>query len=290
MKGAKRTAIVTASYDKDFDRCALLCETIDRYTSGFDKHYLLVAHRDVALFKQLEGPRRIVVDERDLLPRWLVPVPDPKTFGRRRLWVSPYFKPIYGWHVQQMRRIAIAEYVDDVDGFLFIDSDVAIIRDFPASRLWKGDDLRLLRYDQAMLSPPTPSHPVWADNAARILGLSGHDQHDYIATLVAWRRDAVLSMCRYIEDYNQKSWIKVLGQYRDYSECIIYGQYVDQILKGQGHFHVQQGLCHVYWFGPAPDQAKFDAFMRDMKPEQVAIGLQSFMGMDSAEVRRIAKI
>ncbi len=66
MTGEKRTAIVTASYDKDFDRCALLCETIDRYTSGFDKHYLLVAHRDVAVRVEKTPachPDESVVDE-----------------------------------------------------------------------------------------------------------------------------------------------------------------------------------------------------------------------------------
>src|SRR5690606_13652521 len=30
-----RTAIVTASWDQDFERCRLLCETVDKYVSGF---------------------------------------------------------------------------------------------------------------------------------------------------------------------------------------------------------------------------------------------------------------
>ncbi|MBB6260552.1 hypothetical protein FHS77_001086 [Paenochrobactrum gallinarii] len=283
---AKRMALVTASYDKDFDRCRLLCETLDRYVTGFETHYILVAHRDVALFKQLASPNRIIVDERDLLPRWLWSMPDPKTWGKRQIWVSPFTKPLYGWHVQQLRRIAIAEHVD-VDGFLFCDSDVAFLREFSADQLWQGDDIRLLRYDQAMLNPPTPPHRNWSDNAARIMGIKEHGQHDYIANVVSWRRDAVLAMCRHIEEQNGRSWVKVLGQARDYSECILYGQYVDEIEKGRGHFHVDWSICHVYWFGPAPDQAKFDAFMRDMRPDQVAIGLQSFMNMDSSTVKRI---
>ena len=70
-------ALVTASYAPDFERCRLLCETIDRHVTGFGRHYILVESRDVALFRQLENARRIVVDERDLLPSWLRPFDDP---------------------------------------------------------------------------------------------------------------------------------------------------------------------------------------------------------------------
>jgi hypothetical protein len=49
----RATAIVTASYAPDFERCRLLCETMDRFVSGFSKHYLLVEHGDVATFRAL---------------------------------------------------------------------------------------------------------------------------------------------------------------------------------------------------------------------------------------------
>ena len=65
---AGTAAIVTASYAPDFERCRLLCETIDRHVTGVPRHYILVEQRDVALFRQLETGNRTVVDERDLLP------------------------------------------------------------------------------------------------------------------------------------------------------------------------------------------------------------------------------
>ncbi|MGH6858635.1 MAG: DUF6492 family protein, partial [Phyllobacterium sp.] len=108
-----RTALVTASYAPDFERCRLLCETIDRFVRGYTTHYILVEHRDIALFKQLERPNRIIVDENDLLPRWIRPFPDPGTFGRRRVWLSPRTLPLRGWHAQQLRRIAIARHADE---------------------------------------------------------------------------------------------------------------------------------------------------------------------------------
>ncbi|TGR93421.1 hypothetical protein EN852_038880, partial [Mesorhizobium sp. M2E.F.Ca.ET.209.01.1.1] len=54
---APLAAIVTASYAPDFERCRLLCETIDRHVAGMAHHYILTEHRDVALFRQLESGR-----------------------------------------------------------------------------------------------------------------------------------------------------------------------------------------------------------------------------------------
>ena len=128
-----KTALVTASYAPDFERCRLLCETIDRFVAGYTKHYILVEHRDVALFKQLESSRRVVIDENDLLPRWIRPFPDPSNFGHRRIWLSPRTMPLRGWHVQQFRRIAIAAHTDE-DAFFYIDSDVAFLKPSIAPR------------------------------------------------------------------------------------------------------------------------------------------------------------
>ena len=50
-------ALVTASYAPDFERCRLLCETVDQYVTGFSHHYILVEHNDVAQFRALESAR-----------------------------------------------------------------------------------------------------------------------------------------------------------------------------------------------------------------------------------------
>ncbi|MGU3574471.1 DUF6492 family protein [Brucellaceae bacterium C25G] len=284
---AKRTALVTPSYDKDFDRCRLMCETMDRHVSGFEAHYLLVSHRDVALFKQLETSHRTVIDERELLPKWLWTMPDPLTMGRRQVWLSPFMKPLYGWHIQQMRRLAIASLID-VDGFFAVDSDVVFVREFSADQLWHGDDMRLYRLEGALQPPPTPEHQIWSDNAAKMLHIHTHGYHDYITTCVTWRRDMMLDMLHYLEEKNGTSWIKLFGRARDFSECITYGQYVDELHHGKRHYHADWSLCHIYWDGPVPDQKALDAFMSEMRADQVAVGLQSFINIDIGTVRRIA--
>ncbi|GAB1580938.1 DUF6492 family protein [Phyllobacterium phragmitis] len=283
-----KTAIATASYAGDFERCRLLCETLDAHVTGFTRHYLLVESEDVGLFRQLENAHRVVVDERDLLPAWLRVWPDPFSRGRRRIWFSPHILPLRGWHVQQMRRIALASHIDD-DAIFYADSDVAFLRPFDVATLWRGRDLRLLRHDDALLQPVPGDQLIWSANAGALLGIdpARKSPHDYIGTLIAWRRDALLSMCKRIEVLHHAHWVEVMGRVRRFSECMIYGRYADEILGGRGHFHDGVDLCRVYWFAPAPTDEQFRAFVAEMKPEQVAIGMQSFIGVDTDHIRKL---
>ena len=129
---AKSCAIVTASYLPDIDRCRLLCDTVDANVTGHGHHYILVASHDLAAFRELEGPRRTVVDERDLLPQWLYSFPDPLSRFRKRIWLSPRTMPLRGWHVQQLRRIAVARHVAPeivhqvAEVVLFLEADRAV--------------------------------------------------------------------------------------------------------------------------------------------------------------------
>ncbi|APX68142.1 hypothetical protein BKD03_01285 [Brucella sp. 09RB8471] len=290
-KRTVNTALVTASWDQDFDRCKLLCETVDKYTTGFTKHYILVESKDVALFRQLESSRRIIIDERDLLPSWLHAFWDPTHLWRRRIWLSLKTKPLRGWHVQQLRRIALAGIVEE-DAFFYTDSDVVFLRPFDCNRLWRKDRLRLFIRPGEIATSKIPDHEIWAANTDKLLGVTGTEnaENDYIGTLIAWRRDSILGMCAHIEQQAGVHWVKALGDIRRFSECILYGRYVDDILKGAGHFHDTGDLCRVYWFSPPPTEDEFRAFIAGLEPHQVAIGMQSFIGLSVDDIRRVINI
>ena len=68
---------------------------------------------------------------------------------------------------------------------------------------------------------------------------------------------------------------------------MVYGRYVDEVLEGAGHFHGSEEFCHVHWFGEALSDAEFCAFVADMAPGQVAVGVQSFLGVDPDRIRRL---
>lgn len=281
-------ALVTPSYAGDLERCRLLCESIDRFVSGAEKHYLLVAGCDVSLFREFEGPNRVVVDERDLLPSWLHSMRDPTSLFRRRIWFSTRTAPLRGWHVQQLRRIAIAERAAEA-ALVYCDSDVVFLKPFDLSSFWQKGRLRLYRRDGKLPVGQGSGHDAWTANAAQVLGLPSEavNKHDYISTVIAWRRDSVLSMIRHIETVHGRHWVEAIAARRQFSECILYGRYVDEVLKGRGHFHDPTQFCRVYWDGPSLSEAGLRKLVAAMEPAQVAIGIQSFTGTDLGAVRKL---
>jgi len=285
---ANSAAIVTASYGPDLERCRLLSDTIDQHVTGHAHHYILVAAHDVAAFRSLEGPRRSIIDERELLPSWLHCLPDPLSGMRKRIWLSLRTMPLRGWHVQQLRRIAIAAHVAQ-DALIYVDSDVAFLRPFDCATLWRGENLRLFRRENGLDRSGLDEQRVWSRNAGATLGLpyGAVSRHDYIATLIAWRRDAVLAMTRHIEQAHGRHWVAAIGSNRHFSECMLYGRYADEVLGGEGHFHDAHELCRVYWTGPALSDTTFREFVAEMQTDQVAIGMQSFIGTDVARIRRL---
>lgn len=276
-------AIITASYAPDFERCRLLCETVDRHVSGFSRHLILVEDRDVPLFRALETPRRQIVSERDLLPNWLRPFDDPFSLGRRRIWLSLRTPPLRGWHVQQLRRIAVADHVSE-DLLVFCDSDVAFTRPFDCTTFAQEGRARLYRSADPL---PPGLHQKWSAQAGRALGLTQPSTRDYIATLIAWRTDATRAMRAHIEQVSGRHWIPTITRTRQFSECLLYGRFAEDVLGGQGHIPDPHPLCRIHWTGQAPTDEGFRQFLAEMDPHHVAVGIQSFMGMEPNRIRRL---
>lgn len=285
---ARSNAIVTASYAPDFERCRLLCETLDRQVSGFARHYILVEGRDVPLFRVLESARRVVVDERDLLPSWLRPFDDPLSGMKRRVWLSWRTPPLRGWHVQQLRRIAIAAHAGE-DALVFCDSDVAFLRPFDCAVFWRDGRLRLFRRDDALAGAAEGDHRIWSRNAGAVLGIASPavSPHDYISTVIAWKRASVVAMCERIEAVSGRHWAAAVAARRKFSECMIYGRFADEVLGGEGHFPSPVEFCRVHWTGRPMSDEEFRSFVAAMGDEQVAIGMQSFIGTDIGRIRQL---
>ncbi len=285
----KTAAFMTASYAGDFDRCRLLCESMDRFVTGHSGHTILVEDADVAQFRALEGPGRTIVSERDLLPDWLHTAgPSPLT-RNRRLWWSTRTWPMRGWHVQQLRRIAFAAQAE-ADALVSCDSDMVFVRPYDVGTLWRGDDLRLYRLPEGIdtaLHETGEKHWQWMINAAALFGTlkATLPTDDYIQTLVSWSSAQTAAMCAAIEDRSGRSWVEAIGRNRTFSECQIYGTWIDQVQGGAGHWHDPRALCRTYWNGDAMGSDELHAFVAGLAPYQVAVGLQSFTGTDGDLIR-----
>ncbi|MDD9909295.1 MAG: DUF6492 family protein [Ahrensia sp.] len=277
-------ALITPSYAQDFERCRLLCDSIDHFVQPRGQHFILVDNDDFDQFRVLQSSSRTVVNERDLLPQWLRDFKPPLGANARKLWVSTKTMPMRGWHVQQLRRIAIAAHCD-ADALLYCDSDMAFVRPFSLADLWQGGDLRLYRNPFGVsgeLARPGADHRKWTLQAARLNGLStpGFPAHDYINNLVSWRRQHVLDMCAAIEERTGKHWVAAIASSRTFSECQVYGAYAEGVRSMEGHWAASFGLCRTYWQGDALDASALLAFLRDMDEREVAIGVQSFTHTD----------
>ncbi len=171
---------------------------------------------------------------------------------------------------------------------VYCDSDVAFIKPFDC-RVFRRDGLvRLFRRDEG-IAEALSDQKIWSENAGTALGIAPmlRSPHDYIATLIAWRRETVQAMCRRIEEVHSKHWVEAVASTRKFSECIMYGRFVDEIIGGAGHFHGSEEFCHVQWFGKPHSDDEISAFIAETKPEQVAIGMQSFIGTDVSSIRRL---
>lgn len=288
-------ALATPSYRGDVDRCRLLCASIDRFVSGQAMHYLLVEDRDVPLFRDLEGPKRRILPESQLLPPWLKSWPDPSSLGRRRVWtgmraLARGLPPLRGWHAQQLRKFAVAKAASE-DIILFADSDMLFVRPFDVAGLERDGAVRLYRKPDA-ITADMARHRPWCENAAALLGLgtASWPGPDYINNMVSWRREHVLGLLAHVERLSGRDWVSAIARDRQFSEYLLYGYYVERVLglETAGHWPDARELCKVYWF--PEDVTGFDllkSFEEVLEPWQVAIGVQSFIGQPLDQVRAL---
>jgi hypothetical protein len=283
MSALPALAIVTPSYAADLARCKLLCESLDAMADGPFRHYLLVADHDLQLFSPLAGPRRTVVPDAELLPRWMRSIRRPFDKLGRHVWVSTdirkQIRPLSGWHVQQLRKLAAARLVDE-DVMVMADSDSVFIRPFGASSFVRDDAVRFYRKPAAItgIAPENQTHSQWTRLAASVLGLPepAFPADDFINNLVSWRKDHALAASARIAEVGGAPVELVLGRAATFSEYQIYGAYVRGMTGMAGHFASGDALSHTYWDGGAMDQRGLDRFMAELSPHQIALCVQSF--------------
>lgn len=283
-------SLVTPSYFRDFESCRLLCDSIDAFVTGYDRHYLLVADSDLELFSQLGNEKRLVLPDSVLLPGTLHTLPGfLKWKGRQYYWAPGIGLPVYGWHVQQLRKLAMA-LLQSCERVMCIDSDNCFVRPFDVGR-FAGDLLSPLYADLGGVNDTRPSHILWQKNAYRLVDtqeppLPGDD---YIGQMIVWDRESLNTIVDRIEAVTGLPWWKALCKARDFSEYILYGVGVagNPSLMGR-HRIVEQSLCATYWSGPALDEAGIGKLIDAMGKDQYAIAIQSHTRTEPSLIRRVA--
>jgi hypothetical protein len=284
--------LITPSYRGDLERCRILCESVDRYVTGFERHKLIVNDEDVSYFKSLIGARRTVEPVKAYLPPWLRPLPFGMRYKGRKVWLSMRTQPVHGWHIQQLVKLAAA--ANSASEFsINLDSDTVFVRPFDVeSWIGNGPASPLLR-SPGGITADLQWHPTWLQNATRLLGLPAHTlpADDYVGNIIAWRRETVKSMLDRIERTTGSDWVTALCRSRSFSEYLLYGCHVaTDADAGRQHAWMDHSLCASHWDATPLDEKGLANLIATLKPSQVALAIQSFSNTPGDLIRKVADL
>jgi len=269
-------ALLTPSYAKDVDRFALLAASIDRYLTGYTRHYVVVSDDDMSLFARFNGPQRVVLPASKFLPRWLMRVPGLWWHHNRKVWWSFRTGPIHGWHVQQLLKIAAVSTMPE-QRYCIIDSDNAFFRPYDIGAYAGGERIPLY-VDPQSIPADKPMHGNWTRNCDILLGLppTAFPADDYIGNEIVWDQTVVRAMTARIETVTKMKWMAALGKTRAFSEYLIYGNFVHNspALAAQ-HERVTEGLNIAYWDEPSLSEAAIRGMILAAPQTKVAISIAS---------------
>jgi hypothetical protein len=269
--------LVTPTYGSDLERCALLCESVDRYVTSFAKHYLIVVDEELPLFARFNAGNREVLPLSQLLPPWLKPLPGFIRRRKRRYWWSFRAMPVSGWHVQQFVKIAAASLFPE-QRTCMLDSDVVFFRPFDASAFGHPNPTPLFIRPRE-IAADAPLHAPWVRSSHRLLGLPAptFPADDFIGHIIFWDQRTVRALIERIEQVTGLDWIEALCRARDISEYTLYGNFVRNTASSMhDHRCTTKNLCLSYWDAAALDTPAVERMLRSAAGDYVAFSAASF--------------
>ncbi len=283
---ARPVGLVTPTYGGDLERFSLLCDSIDRHVVGYERHYVIVDDDEMPLFQRFSRGRRIVAPSSQFLPRWLKRAPSAWARRGRRLWWSLRARPVHGWHVQQILKIAAAAELPE-PRFCVIDSDNVFFRPFDAGA-HAGGELTPLYLRRQAIASDAPWHARWTRNCDRLLDrpATRFPADDYIGNVIAWDKRAVREMTEAIERATGMSWPLALCRTRDFSEYLLYGHFVRNCPERLAEHEITtRSLAAAYWDGQALDRAAVARMIADATSSTVALTVQSHSNTSVSMIR-----
>jgi Family of unknown function (DUF6492) len=275
-------ALVTPSYWMDAERCRFLLETADKWVPPWVRHYLVIAHRDIPLFRPMLTPRTTLLEVEDIIPRWLFRIP-----GLRRFWVSLRTRPVKNWILQQIVKLSVPAAIAE-DVLLYADSDMFFIAPFDPRSFEREDKVPLfLETGQRGL---IRSNQEWQAVCAKLLGISGQgdDDNNYVGQLIWWRRLNALATLRRVQEATGREWQQVIAPLSGFSEYILYGLHSHKILmKDSGHWHdgVVRTLC--YWDNVPLNASELEAFKAKRAPHHHSVMVSAKSRTSIADIRSV---
>jgi Family of unknown function (DUF6492) len=273
-------AFVTPSYRLDRDRCALLSRSLEACAPDAE-HWIVVDRGDLPLFRSLQSARTNVVAKEEVLPRWVRRIDTLRIGLRSNVWLQAHGRPIRGWLLQQLIKLAVAEELT-ADVLVHADSDVVLVRPFSISSVIDGDDQVRLYELPDEIDETLPDHILWHRSAEKLLGIEHAESPmpDFISSLVPWKRENAVALLEHIERTTGRHWLPALAAASDVSEYTLYGRFAQDVLgESAGQFVSPTPLCHDYYKRVPLAVPELEALLDRVGEEEVAVSLTSKAGM-----------
>ena len=277
-------AIITPSYHVDFNRCAMLAESIRRYVPKDVVHYIIVDGRDRELFAGLASEQTRLIVQDELVPERLW---RPSFAPRWRVsWRMP---PIRGWIWQQITKLSIASI--PADAYMLVDSDCLFTAPFDPRTLVKDGRVPLFREENAWYKADKNTQN-WHRHAARILALPRRSEPyatGYVGPHVFWRRDVLEALDRHLGSKGPKGMARRIAFCPTFSEYVFYGVFAEQVLglEQAGHYVFDREIVHNYWPEVALSRTELDLFKGRMLPDKVMVHINGKSRTPEADIRKV---
>jgi hypothetical protein len=260
----------------------MLVESVNRWVSPDIRHYLVIASRDVALFRPLLGSRTELIVVEDIIPRWLKRLP-----GMKRFWFSWRTRPVKNWILQQIVKLSTPAVVSE-DVLLYADSDMFFIQPFDP-RAFERDG-RVPLFDETGQRGLIDTNDAWQAAASRLLGLPLESDCDnnYVNQLITWRRANVLTMLDRVTETTGRHWPLSIASLSQFSEYILYGVYVSRVLgERSGHWH--DGVIRTlnYWRTEPLDIPALERFRASREPHHHSAMISAKSDTAVEDIRKV---
>jgi Family of unknown function (DUF6492) len=270
-------AMVTKSYLPDLKRCELLSESLDHCAPNVS-HYLIVDKHDWSAFRHLQSGRRRLIESEALLKGWMLRLP-----GRTGLWLSLSAPPVRGWIMQQILKIAAMEAIPERT-LVFCDSDTAFFRSFDRDDFLVDGKMGLIDLDF-----DNRDTRLWTVTARRLLGVSsdktGFGYRNHVGYVVGWNRETVKAMQQRIESTTGLSWQVALARTLNFSEYMLYGTFVREVLGYSRVDHAPSTVPLVKGAWGATTDSTIAELFASFDPRTLAVMVHSKDNIDPSRYR-----